>query len=64
MQTTIILQGKDAKMWSMMKALESFGVFDTVYGKVSIDFDGQGKISNVKIEKNYRIVDIKDTVGV
>ena len=47
-----------------MKALESFGVFDTVYGKVSIDFDGQGKISNVKIEKNYRIVDIKDTVGV
>ena len=64
MQTTIILQGKDAKMWSMMKALESFGVFDTVYGKVSIDFDGQGKISNVKIEKNYRIVDIKDTLGV
>jgi hypothetical protein len=52
--TTIILQGKTAKMWAMMNALDALGAFDVVYGKVSIDFDGQGKISNVKIEKNYR----------
>lgn len=57
MQTTIILQGKDAKMWAMMKALDSLGVFDVVYGKVSIDFDGQGKISNVKVEKNHRMLE-------
>jgi len=52
--TTIILTGKEAKMWAMMNALDALGVFDVVYGKVSIDFDGQGKISNVKVEKNYR----------
>lgn len=54
MNTTIVLQGKDAKLWTMMKALESLGAFDVAYGKVSIDFDGQGQISNVKVEKNYR----------
>lgn len=55
MQTTIILQGKEAKMWTMMQALEALGVFDVTYGRVSIDFDGQGKVSNVKIEKNFRL---------
>ena len=54
METTIILQGKTAKMWQMMQALEVLGVFDIIYGSVRIDFDGQGKVSNVKIEKNYR----------
>ena len=58
MNTTIILQGKDAKMWAMMKALEALGVFETTYGSVKIDFDGQGKISNVKIEKNYRVLEL------
>ena len=58
LNTTIILQGKEAKMWAMMKALEALGVFDVVYGSVKIDFDGQGKISNVKVEKNFRVVDI------
>ena len=52
--TTIILQGKVAKQWAMMQALDTLGVFDVIYGSVKIDFDGQGKISNVKIEKNYR----------
>jgi len=52
--TTIILTGKEAKMWAMMKALDVLGAFDVKYGKVSIDFDGEGKISNVKVEKNYR----------
>lgn len=56
METTIILQGKEAKMWTIMKALESLGVFDVTYGSVKIDFDGQGKISNVKVEKNYRVI--------
>jgi len=58
MQTTIILQGKEAKQWAMMKALEALGVFDVVYGSVKIDFDGQGKISNVKVEKNFRIMEL------
>lgn len=62
MQTTIILQGKDAKMWAMMKALDALGVFDVVYGKVSIDFDGQGKISNVKVEKNFRVVELTNGI--
>ncbi len=55
METTIILQGKDAKKWAMMQALDALGVFDVVFGKVSIDFDGRGKISNVKVEKNFRL---------
>ena len=54
MNTTIILQGNDARMWAMMKVLDSLGAFDVKFGKVSIDFDGQGKVSNVRIEKNYR----------
>lgn len=58
METTIILQGKEAKMWSMMKALEALEVFDVKYGSVKIDFDGQGKISNVKIEKNFRMAEL------
>ena len=58
MQTTIILQGKEAKMWAMMQALDALGAFDVKFGQVSINFDGQGKISNVKIEKNYRIVEL------
>lgn len=61
MQTTIILQGKEAKQWAMMKALDSLGVFDVVYGSVKIDFDGQGKISNVKVEKNFRVLELTNT---
>lgn len=59
MQTTIILQGKDAKMWATMKALDALEVFDIKYGSVKIDFDGNSRISNIKIEKNYRL----DTTG-
>lgn len=54
MQTTIILQGKEAKMWALMQTLDALGAFDIKFGRATIDFDGQGKISNVKIEKNYR----------
>ena len=54
-ETTIILQGKEAQMWTMMKALESVGAFDIRFGRMTVDFDGQGKISNVKIEQNYRL---------
>jgi hypothetical protein len=54
MNTTIILQGNDARMWAMMQVLDKLGAFDVKFGKVSIDFDGQGKVSNVRIEKNYR----------
>ena len=58
-ETTIILRGKDAKMWAMMKALEGLGMFDVKFGKVTIDFDGQGKIGNVRVEKNYRVFEIE-----
>lgn len=57
-EVNITLQGKDAQMWTIMKALDALGVFDIKFGKVSIDFDGQSKISNVKIEKNYRVIDL------
>ena len=62
METTITLKGKDLKLWTLMKALESVGVFDVIYGKVSIDFDGQGKVSNVKIEKNFRVLELSTLV--
>lgn len=58
METTIILQDKDKKMWATMKALEAIGVFDITFGGVYITFDGEGRISNVKIEKNYRVLDL------
>lgn len=57
-EVTVVLQGKDAQMWATMKALEALGVFDIKFGKVQIDFDGQSKISNIKIEKNYRVLDL------
>jgi hypothetical protein len=54
MQTTIILIGEDARIWALMQGLKQMGAFEIKYGKLTVDFDGQGKISNVKIEKNYR----------
>ena len=57
-QIQIFLTAKQAKQWAMMKALEALGVFDVVYGSVKIDFDGQGKISNVKVEKNFRVFEL------
>jgi hypothetical protein len=54
-ETQIILEGKQAKQWTMMNMLDSVGFFDIIYGRATIDFDGQGKISNLKIEKNYRV---------
>lgn len=53
-ETTLILIGEDARIWALMQALKQLGAWDIAYGKISIDFDGQKKISNVKIEKNYR----------
>lgn len=58
MDNKIIKEDKDIKLWTLMKALQAVGVFDVRYGKVSIDFDGEGKVSNVKIEKNYRVLDL------
>lgn len=54
MNTTIILQGNDARMWAMMKVLDNLGAFEIKFGRLTVDFDGQGKVSNVKIEKNFR----------
>ncbi len=56
MNTTIVLQGKEAKMWAIMQALDKLGAFDIKFGCVKIDFDGQGKISNIKVEQNYRLI--------
>lgn len=58
MNTTVILQGSDLRLWTMMKALDTLGVFDIKYGGVFITFDGQGKVSNVKVEQNYKIDEI------
>lgn len=58
MDQTKAISPEDIKLWTTMKALQAIGVFDVKYGKVSIDFDGQGKVSNVKIEKNYRVLDL------
>jgi len=58
MKTTIILQGEDLRIWALMQAMKELGAFDIAYGKLTIDFDGQKKISNIKIEKNYRITDL------
>jgi len=61
MNTTLIIQGEDVRLWTMMKALDSLGVFDIKYGGVYITFDGQGKVSNVKVEKNYKISEVPIT---
>lgn len=37
-----------------MKALDGVGAFDVQFGRVTIDFNGKGEISNIKVEKNYR----------
>jgi hypothetical protein len=56
METTIILQGNDAKLWTMMKALESLGILEIRYGSMTINFDGEGKISNIKKETNHKVI--------
>lgn len=58
MQTNVILIGEDARIWALMQAMKQLGAFDIAYGKLTIDFDGQKKISNVKIEKNYKITEL------
>ena len=54
LETKIILQGNEAKKWTMMNMLESVGFFNIQYGRCTIDFDGEGKVSNIKLERNYR----------
>lgn len=53
------MKNKEEQMLAIMKALDAVGVFDIQYGRATIDFDGQGKISNVKVEKNYRVIPIE-----
>ena len=53
--TTIIIQPTDMRKWVMLNALDSVGFFDIVFGRATVDFDGQGKVSNIKIERNYRL---------
>lgn len=55
---TVILTDKEIQTWALMKSLEAMGAFDVRFGSVLINFDGQGKISNVKIEKNYRVQEL------
>lgn len=64
MNTIVISTEKDMQIWTMMKLLESLGVFDTKLGKVTIDFDGQGRIGNIKIEKNYRVPHVVEILTV
>lgn len=55
METKITLQNDDGRQWALMKALEQIGVFDIRFGRVTINFDGDGKVSNVEVVKNYRL---------
>lgn len=54
-EVNITLQEQEARQWALMKALEQIGAFDIRYGRVTINFDGDGKVSNVEIFKNYRL---------
>ena len=54
---TIEIKDEDVKLWAMMNAFKDMGIFDIKYGRATLDFDGQGKVSNVKLEKNYRMVE-------
>ena len=54
---TILLEQEDMKLWTMMNALKHLGVFDVKFGSVTINFDGQGKVSNVEIKRNYRVLE-------
>ncbi len=62
METTIILTGVQAKKWAMLNALDALGVFDIKFGSAKIDFDGVGRISNVKIEKNFRLDTTRENI--
>ena len=53
-ETTIILQGTDAKKWTMMNMLESVGFFNIQYGRCTIDFDGEGKVEK-ELETDCRL---------
>lgn len=53
--TNIIIQGEDIKLWAIMKAMDAVGVFDIRFGSATINFDGQGKVSNIEIKRNYRV---------
>lgn len=52
---TILLEGKEIQMWTIMKAMDAIGVFDIKFGSATINFDGQGKVSNIEIKRNYRV---------
>ena len=54
-ETTVVITGDNVRKWVLMKALDSVGFYDIIYGRATIDFDGQGKVSNIKIERNYRL---------
>lgn len=53
-KTVVYMNEQQAKQWLMMEFLNSVGVFDLKLGRVTIDFDKDGAIGNVKIEKNYK----------
>lgn len=57
-ETTIILQGEDIKLWTAMKAMQAVGVFNIKFGSATINFDGQGKVSNIEIKQNFRVQEI------
>lgn len=50
----VYLDEKEAKMFTMMRFLESCGVFEVKLGRVTLDFDAVGKIGNVKVEYNFK----------
>ena len=52
-KTVVYMDERQAKQWLLMEFLNSVGVFDLKLGRVTIDFDKDGAIGNVKIEQNF-----------
>lgn len=52
--TPVYLTPRQIQQWMMMEFLNSVGAFDIRLGRVTIDFDKNGAIGNVKIEHNYK----------
>lgn len=52
--SVVYLTPRQAKHLIMMEFLDSVGVFDVKLGRVTMDFDKDGAIGNVKVEYNFK----------
>lgn len=54
--TTIQLTDIEAKMFIMMRLLQSMGVFDIKSGSVELHFTSTGEIGGIDIHRHLKIV--------